>query len=154
MDNILKFVKKQVSSEDNTEKVLDNVVEKLNESFAHFDWVGIYLVKDGRLELGPYRGKPSPHEIIEASDGICGAAFREKSTIVVDDVMADPRYLACSINTKSEIVVPLISEGEVVGEIDIDSHTPAAFTKRDSDLLEAVAELLAERLKQPAQLPS
>lgn len=146
MDNILDFVSKQVSSKEDSKKVLENVVAKLDESFAHFDWVGIYLIKDGKLVLGPYRGEPTPHKTIEISDGICGAAVREKSTIVVDDVKADPRYLACNIETKSEIVVPLFRDGEVVGEIDVDSHTSAAFTKRDSDLLEAIAESLAKKL--------
>ena len=77
--------------------------------------------------LGPYLGKPSPHTRIPLNRGICGAAASQKATIIVDDVNADPRYLACSIETKSEIVVPIMRDGRVFGEIDIDSDRPAAF---------------------------
>ena len=77
---------------------------------------------------------------------ICGAAATEKQTIIVDDVNADPRYLACSIETKSEIVVPILRGTEVLGEIDIDSDQPAAFTDADRRLLESVALMLAPRL--------
>jgi GAF domain-containing protein len=78
--------------------------------------------------------------------GICGAAATARQTIVVDDVNADPRYLACSIDTRSEIVVPIMDAGRVLGEIDIDSDKPAAFGAADRGLLEPIAALLAERL--------
>ena len=77
---------------------------------------------------GPYLGKPSPHTRIPLNRGICGAAASEKATIIVDDVNSDPRYLACSIETKSEIVVPILRGEQVFGEIDIDSDRPAAFS--------------------------
>ena len=93
----------------------------------HYTWVGIYLLDGDELVLGPFLGKPSPHTRIPLGRGICGAAAAEKATIIVDDVNADPRYLACSIETQSEIVVPIMSGGEVLGEIDIDSDQPAAF---------------------------
>jgi GAF domain-containing protein len=96
--------------------------------------------------LGPFLGKPSPHTRIPLGRGICGAAATEKKTIVVDDVNADPRYLACSLETRSEIVVPILDGDAVLGEIDIDSDTAAAFTDVDRRLLEQVAALLAERL--------
>ena len=89
--------------------------------------------------LGPFVGKPSPHTRIPLGRGICGAAATAKATIVVDDVNADPRYLACSLETKSEIVVPILLRGEVLGEIDIDSDRPAAFGDADRALLERVA---------------
>ena len=98
------------------------------------------------LVLGPFVGKPSPHTRIPVGRGICGAAAAEKATIVVDDVNADPRYLACSLETRSEIVVPIMADGEVLGEIDIDSDRPAAFGAADRELLEAVAGRLAPRL--------
>ena len=81
--------------------------------------------------------------------GICGAAAAEKATIIVDDVNTDPRYLACSLETKSEIVVPIMKGGEVLGEIDIDSDRLAAFGAADQKMLEAVAALLAERMNPP-----
>jgi GAF domain-containing protein len=79
------------------------------------------------------------HVRIPIGQGICGLAAREAKTVVVDDVNKDPRYLACFLNTRSEIVVPIFSDGRVVGEIDIDSDRPSAFTQADRDLLEAVA---------------
>ena len=145
VNSILKYVEDLVSSRADTAAILDKIVEKLKDSFPHYNWVGIYLARNGRLELGPYRGKPSPHEVIELGKGICGAAVTEGSTIIVDDVNADPRYLACSIETRSEIVVPIFSKGKAVGEIDIDSHTQAAFTPQDRDLLEKIAALVSRR---------
>jgi L-methionine (R)-S-oxide reductase len=112
----------------------------------HYSWVGIYQLSGDELVLGPFLGKPSPHARIPLGRGICGAAATAKTTIVVDDVNSDPRYLACSLDTQSEIVVPVMRGGEVVAEIDIDSDTPAAFGQRDRQMLETVAALLAEKM--------
>ena len=126
---------------------LQQTVELLKDGMPDYTWVGIYLMEGDRdLVLGPFVGKPSPHTRIPVGSGICGAAASEKSTIVVDDVNADSRYLACSIDTKSEIVVPIMDGARVLGEIDIDSDKPAAFGAADSGLLEPIAALLAERL--------
>ena len=122
-------------------------VERLKAELPHYTWVGIYLLEGDELVLGPYLGKPSPHTRIPLNRGICGAAASEKQTIVVDDVNADPRYLACSIETKSEIVVPIMRDGRVFGEIDIDSDRPAAFGAEDRVMLEGVAQGLAERFQ-------
>ena len=119
----------------------------LKQDFPDYSWVGIYFLEGEELVLGPFVGKPSPHTRIPLGQGICGAAATGKATIIVDDVNADPRYLACSIETRSEIVVPIMLDGEVFGEIDIDSDRPAAFGAPDRALLEGVAALLAPRLK-------
>ena len=95
------------------------------------------------LVLHNFIGAPSPHTRIRIGQGICGAAAQEKQTVMVPDVSKDPRYLACSLETRSEIVVPITKLGYVFGEIDIDSHTPNAFTERDRLLLEEVARKLA-----------
>ena len=122
-------------------------VTLLKARLPHYTWAGIYLMEGDELVLGPYLGKPSPHTRIPLGRGICGAAATERATIVVDDVNSDPRYLACSIETKSEIVVPIIAaDGRVLGELDIDSDRPAAFGAADRELLEAIAPLLASRL--------
>jgi L-methionine (R)-S-oxide reductase len=111
-----------------------------------YDWVGIYLLVGNELVLGPFVGAPSPHTRIPLGRGICGAAATEAKTIIVDDVNSDPRYLECSLETQSEIVVPIIHGGMVLGEIDIDSHERAAFGPTDRDLLEEVASQLGVRL--------
>ena len=125
---------------------MERLVEILKRDMPAYTWVGIYLLEGDELVLGPFLGEPSPHTRIPLGRGICGAAAREKQTIVVDDVNADSRYLACSLETQSEIVVPIMSGARVLGEIDIDSDRPAAFGDDDRRLLEAVAALLASRL--------
>jgi GAF domain-containing protein len=121
-------------------------VKTLKQQVPDYSWVGIYLLDGNELVLGPFEGKPSPHTRIPLGRGICGAAATEKATIIVDDVNADPRYLACSVETRSEIVVPIMRGTEVLGEIDIDSDRRAAFGPDDQALLESVAALLAERM--------
>src|SRR5579864_2168633 len=130
-------------------RAMARAVALLKARRPHYTWAGIYLLEGETLVLGPYLGKPSPHTRIPLGRGICGAAATERATIVVDDVESDPRYLACSLETKSEIVVPIIDPRDrtaVLGEIDIDSDQPAAFTAGDRSLLEGVARELAARL--------
>ncbi|MGC1167639.1 MAG: GAF domain-containing protein, partial [Candidatus Acidiferrales bacterium] len=97
--------------------------------------------------LGPFRGTMTPHTRIPLNQGICGAAASTGKTIVVDDVNADSRYLACSVETKSEIVVPIFVNKNVVGELDIDSHFPAAFTPEDRTLCEHAAAIVGRYLE-------
>ena len=129
-------------------QALGVAVDVLKQEMPDYHWVGIYLLDGNELVLGPFVGKPSPHTRIPLGRGICGAAATEQTTIIVDDVNSDPRYLACSIETRSEIVVPIMLGGEVLGEIDIDSDRLAAFTGDDQRLLEAVAADLAPRMKE------
>src|SRR5687768_1804464 len=131
-------------------QAMETVVRTLQAEHPDYTWVGIYLLYGNELVLGPFVGKPSPHTRIPLGRGICGAAAAERATIIVDDVNADPRYLACSIDTKSEIVVPIMQDGQVLGELDIDSDQKAAFAGHDRDLLEQVAALLAPRLVRPS----
>ena len=128
------------------EEVLQEAVTLLKRNFPKYTWVGVYLM-DGtdELVLGPFLGKPSPHTRIKLNSGICGAAAREKDTVIVPDVSADPRYLACSVETKSEIVVPIMRGEKVFGEIDIDSDLPGAFDDSDRELLETIAGILSEK---------
>ena len=146
MDTLLTNVLKAIGAAPDTHAALTETVRLLKTNRPHYTWAGIYLLEGNELVLGPYLGKPSPHVRIPLGQGICGAAATEKATITVDDVNSDPRYLACSIETKSEIVVPIMAGGEVFGEIDIDSDQPAAFGEDDRVLLEAIAPALAQRL--------
>jgi putative methionine-R-sulfoxide reductase with GAF domain len=146
--SLLTAIRSAVASAPNPDAAMKQAVWLLKDAIPYYSWVGIYLLDGDELVLGPFLGKPSPHTRIPLGRGICGAAAAEKATIVVDDVNADARYLACSIETRSEIVVPIIEDGDVLGEIDIDSDTPAAFGDADRALLEAVAALLAESLSE------
>jgi len=124
------------------EDLMSVIVGRLQERLGHYDWVGFYMIEKGGvgedsvLVLGPYVGAVTQHKRIPLNKGICGAAASSGRTVIVDDVSKDPRYLACSLETKSEIVAPVTVKGEVVGELDIDSHTPAAFTPDDRQLVE------------------
>ena len=141
-------VRDEIARAGTAEAAMDRAVAALKDAAPHYTWVGVYLLDGNELVLGPFRGKPSPHTRIPVGRGICGAAAAEKATIVVDDVGRDSRYLACSADTRSEIVVPVMRDGEVLGEIDVDSDDPAAFGDRDRALLESIAGALAAKLAQ------
>ena len=143
---LLSRVRTAIAAAPDAQGAMTDAVRLLKENLPHFSWAGIYLLEGDELVLGPYLGKPSPHTRIPLGRGICGAAATQRATIVVDDVNNDPRYLACSLDTRSEIVVPIMRDQTVLGEIDIDSDQPAAFGKADRDLLEQVAAALATRL--------
>lgn len=145
---LLTAVSSAVAAAPNADAAMQQVVRLLKDAIPYYTWVGIYLVDGGELVLGPFLGTPSPHTRIPLGRGICGAAATEKQTIIVDDVNGDPRYLACSIETRSEIVVPIMTGADVLGEIDIDSDRPAAFGANDRVLLEQIAPLLAEALSE------
>jgi L-methionine (R)-S-oxide reductase len=120
------------------------IVEYLHDHFPEYSWVGIYWVEGSDLVLGPWRGpEATQHTRIPIGTGICGAAAASGRTEIVPDVSKDPRYLACFPETKSEIVVPIVRQGRVIGEIDIDGRRPAAFGPADQRFLEQVATLLA-----------
>jgi L-methionine (R)-S-oxide reductase len=148
-DDVLSGVRAAIEQAPSYPDAMLEAVHLLKEQMPDYSWVGIYLLEGSDLILGPYRGKPSPHTRIPLNQGICGAAASTRETIIVDDVDADPRYLACSLETRSEIVVPIMRGAEVLGEIDIDSDKKAAFGPADRELLEAVAALLARKSGQP-----
>lgn len=125
------------------------VCQLLSDSVPYYNWVGFYF-KNGdkdELKLGPYVGEPTDHTIIPFGKGICGQVAVSNQNFVVPDVKAQDNYIACSINVKAEIVVPLFINGENVGQIDIDSNTPDPFSEEDERFLEWVNEKVAEIMK-------
>jgi len=136
------------NSAESAEHLMTMIVERLQELVKHYNWVGFYMLAEGEdgaepmLVLGPYVGADTPHKRIPLNQGICGAAASSGKTVVVDDVATDSRYLACSLETKSEIVVPVFVRGEVAGELDIDSHFLSAFSRDDRALCEHAAAVL------------
>ena len=133
------------------EDLMKSIVLLLHEKLTRYNWVGFYMLDlkedPNTLVLGPFRGTMTPHTRIPLHQGICGAAASSGKTIVVDDVNADSRYLACSLETKSEIVVPVFVHGKVVGELDIDSHFLAAFGTEDRKLCEHAAAVVGGYLE-------
>jgi GAF domain-containing protein len=120
-------------------------VRLLKAERPHYNWVGIYLLEGDMLVLHNYVGKPTEHTRIPVGRGVCGTAVAERTNQIVDDVTAVGNYLACSLETRAEIVV-LIRRGDAIfGQIDIDSDTPAAFRAADEALLDRVAAVLARR---------
>ncbi len=131
--------------------LLESIVQLFHDNVLRYNWVGFYMLEElpgvePVLVLGPYRGSMTPHTRISLNQGICGAAASTGKTVIVDDVHQDPRYLACSLETKSEIVVPVFVSGKVVGELDIDSHFSAAFGPADRELCEHAAAVAGKFL--------
>lgn len=125
-------------------QVLQDVVDLLYDSFDQYNWFGIYLVKGNHLILGPWRGgQATEHTTIPIDKGICGSAAQTGKTERIDDVSSDARYLSCFSSTRSELVVPIKKDTKIIGEIDIDSDVPCAFTPDDEQFIERVAQLLA-----------
>ena len=131
------------------EEVLAHLVRAVHEAFPAYAWTGIYIARDGMLEMGPFRGPDSPHHRIRIgtpegdAQGICGWVAAHGIPQVIPDVNADPRYLMCSALIRSEIVIPIERDGKVLGVIDIDSETPALFTQTDLTTLSDLARIIA-----------
>lgn len=145
---LIELIESAIKSRPDREGILKTAVELIDDYSADFNWTGIYMLDGDVLRVGPYVGPPTEHTVIPLDRGICGAAASQKKTVVVDDVRSDPRFLACSIYTRSEIVVPLMDGDVCLGEIDIDSNRPSNFSVKDRAMLEQIAALLVARLKQ------
>jgi len=112
---------------------------------ADINWVGFYLLKRNKLVLGPFQGKPACTRI-DLGSGVCGAAAKQRKTIVVADVHQFPGHIACDAASQSEIVVPIVIGGKLVGVLDIDSPSLERFDGRDQDGLETIVRVLAKKL--------
>ena len=148
-EEIFEQIKKIIEGEFERDKKLLEICRVLKERVKHYDWVGFYLVdeeKENELFLGPYAGEPTEHVRIPFGKGICGQAAEGKEAFVVQDVSKETNYLSCSPEVKSEIVVPIMKEGKILGELDIDSHSLAPFTDGDREFLENICRLISEKL--------
>lgn len=124
---------------------LSNAAALLNQFLERINWAGFYLMEDGELVLGPFQGLPACVRI-PFGRGVCGTAVAEKKTMLVKDVHAFPGHIACDAASRSEIVVPLIKDGEVIGVLDIDSPELSRFTEEDQEGLEAFTEILMSHI--------
>ena len=146
VDDLVEAVKEVIRNEGKRDEKLMQICLLLHENVDKYDWVGFYLADpnaDRELILGPYVGAETNHTDIPFGTGICGQAAETLETFVVDDVQAESNYLSCGAAVKSEIVIPILKDGKFVAELDIDSHTRAAITPKDQEMLEAIANLTA-----------
>ena len=135
-----------IDGETDVISILANTSAALKEAFGFF-WIGFYIVKDGELHVGPFQGSAACYRI-KKGKGVCGTAWRDATTQVVPDVELFPGHIACSSDSRSEIVVPIIVNGEVYGVLDIDSDELATFDDTDRIYLEKMMSILAEAIQQ------
>jgi GAF domain-containing protein len=144
-DEIIRRVEQSAAADVSRDRALKEAVRILKETRENYNWVGIYLLEGDMLVLHNYIGKPTDHTHIPVGRGVCGTAVSESKNQIVEDVTAIDNYLACSLETRSEIVVLIRRGDEIFGQIDIDSDLPRAFTSEDESLLEGVARVLARK---------
>ena len=136
-----------ISNEKYEITLLSNVSAFLNEKLHTINWVGFYLYLDGQLVLGPFQGKVAC-EIIPLSKGVCGKAATDRQTVLVEDVHKFPGHIACDSASQSEIVLPIILDGQLYGVLDIDSPVISRFTQNDKQTLEQCVEIIIKRLNE------
>ena len=143
---LLRQIDPLVAGDGSRDDKLRRTCELLDGGVGHYDWVGFYILDraGAALELGPFVGEPTEHVRIELGKGVCGQAAQARKTLLINDVAREPNYLCCSPHVRSEIVVPVFDPaGAFVAELDIDSHTPAAFNDTDREFLEALCRPLS-----------
>lgn len=145
-DEIVRLVEQKVSASASGDELLRYAVEVLKQEREHYNWVGIYMIEGNMLVLHNYIGKPTEHTHIPIGKGVCGVAVAEGANQIVGDVTKLDNYLACSVETRAEIVVLIRRGAEILGQIDIDSDLENAFTNEDEALLSRVADLIGRRL--------
>ncbi|WP_457609646.1 GAF domain-containing protein [Lutibacter sp.] len=134
-----------INGDDTVSYKLQSICNYLKQEINYYDWVGFYF-KNGtkkELKLAEYSGEPTEHTIIPFGKGICGQVAISNKNFIVPDVKAQNNYISCGFKVKSEIVIPILVNGENIGQIDIDSHTVNPFTKNDELLLEFVCKKVA-----------
>ena len=119
-----------------------NISALIYDSFDDLNWAGFYLMRDGRLHLGPFQGKVAC-TVIPVGKGVCGTAVERGEVIRVDDVHAFPGHIACDSASESEIVLPIRRNGEIIGVLDIDSPIRARFSEEDEKALTKITEIIA-----------
>ena len=145
-DSVLGKFMEIKSKNENRDQLLSLTAELLRSEIPHYDWVGFYLLDSTEriLVLGPFIGKPTEHTHIPVGKGICGQVANSKQSMIVQDVTQQDNYIACSLDVQSEIVVPILKEGDFVAEIDIHSHAYAPFSEEDEQFLMAISRELAD----------
>lgn len=148
-ENNYELVKKQLLAliEDETNRIanLSNAAALLNQFLDEINWVGFYLYEEGQLILGPFQGLPACVRI-PMGRGVCGTSAATEKTLRIDDVHQFPGHIACDAASRSEIVIPLMKDGKLIGVLDIDSPVTGRFDEMDQQGLEKFAEILTRHL--------
>ncbi|HSW55767.1 MAG TPA: GAF domain-containing protein [Ignavibacteriaceae bacterium] len=142
---LISQIKSLLTKEDNLISNLSNLTAVIKDTFEKVSWVGFYLFDGQKLYLGPFQGKVACTNI-EIGKGVCGSAAARRETIIVTDVEEFPSHIACDSNSKSEIVVPLIQNGHLLGVLDLDSYTYNSFGNTDKEYLEEICKFLSEEI--------
>ncbi|HZG74051.1 MAG TPA: GAF domain-containing protein [Chondromyces sp.] len=142
---VIKQLQALLDGETNKIANLSNAAALLNQFLDRINWAGFYLMEDGELVLGPFQGLPACVRI-PLGRGVCGTSAKEKRTLRVDNVHEFPGHIACDAASQSEIVVPLVKDGEVIGVLDIDSPEYNRFDEEDQEMLEAFTQTLLRYL--------
>jgi len=148
MKNLKQRLSVVLETEGNRDYKLQKICSLLDKEIEHFNWTGFYFKDKNKdeLVLGPFVGAETDHVRIPYGKGICGQVAVSGKTLLVPDVSEEENYLACSISTRSELVVPIFKNGENIGQIDIDSHLANAFTNEDKELLEWLCGEIGEKM--------
>jgi L-methionine (R)-S-oxide reductase len=141
-EELIPQIRSLIEGENDRIAALANASAALKQAFPSYSWVGFYLLKEGELVLGPFQGNIACTRIA-LGRGVCGAAAARKETVIVEDVNAFPGHIACDGGSKSEIVVPLVSNGMLVGVLDVDSYSYSNFDDTDKQYLESIASIVA-----------
>ncbi|WP_226528505.1 GAF domain-containing protein [Metabacillus niabensis] len=142
---VIKQLKALVEGEEDIIANLSNASALLNQFLEDINWVGFYLLKEGQLVLGPFQGLPACVRI-PLGRGVCGTAAEKKETLRIADVHQFPGHIACDAASNSEIVIPLVSNGKVIGVLDIDSPSKNRFNEQDQTFLEEFVDMLMEHV--------
>ncbi len=145
-ENVLPKVERILENKVSLNEKLFAICETLQDNVEHFDWVGFYIADpevEQQLKLGPFVGEPTNHTIIPYGKGICGQVALSHKTFVSQDVASEENYLSCSPSVKSEIVVPILKDGNFVAQIDIDSKVKNSISEEKKELLEEICILLS-----------
>lgn len=138
-------IKSLLNKDDNLLSNLSNFTAVVKDTFDKVSWVGFYLFDGEKLYLGPFQGKVACTNI-EIGKGVCGTAARKRETIIVADVDMFPGHIACDSSSKSEIVIPLIQTGKLLGVLDIDSYELNSFGIIDKNYLEEICKFLCDEI--------
>jgi L-methionine (R)-S-oxide reductase len=142
---VIKQLDALLEGESNMIANLSNASALLNQFLDRVNWAGFYLMEDGELVLGPFQGLPACVRI-PLGRGVCGSSAKEQKTYVVEDVHAFPGHIACDAASQSEIVVPIVKEGRLIGVLDIDSPEKNRFDEIDKEKLEEFVQVLTKHI--------